>query len=200
MTSYATRFLEHATVYRLWQAVAFASDKFAPVLAHNDLGCVRRVLDVGCGPGTNAKYFGKCDYVGIDINPRYVDYARRRYGRTFVVANATQFHPAGEKFDFVLLNSFLHHVNAEDVKRILSHLSSVLTSDGSIHILDLVLPERPSLARMIARWDRGQFPRLLSEWRDIFSHTYDLVVFEPFMLGIRGIPLWNMVYCKGRLK
>jgi hypothetical protein len=35
--------LEQTAVYRLWQA-PFAAAKLAPMLAHNDIGSVRRVL------------------------------------------------------------------------------------------------------------------------------------------------------------
>jgi SAM-dependent methyltransferase len=54
-------------VYRLWMA-PFAKKKFAPIVAHNDMHWVRRVLDVGCGPGTNAVYFSQADYLCIDLN------------------------------------------------------------------------------------------------------------------------------------
>ena len=75
------RLLEQSSVYRLWQ-MPFADQKFAPILAHNDLGRVQRVLDVGCGPGTNAKYFTHTQYLGVDINEDYVQDARRRYRRS----------------------------------------------------------------------------------------------------------------------
>ncbi len=44
--------LEKPLGYRLWQA-PFAGKKFEPVVAHNDLSCVRRVLDVGRVSGTD---------------------------------------------------------------------------------------------------------------------------------------------------
>ncbi len=56
--------------YRAWQA-PFVQEKLGPILRHNHLACVRRVLDVGCGPGTNAPLFAGVDYVGLDINDRY---------------------------------------------------------------------------------------------------------------------------------
>lgn len=48
--------MENPRIYRLWQS-PFAELKFAPILAHNDLRLVRRVLDVACGPRTNAHHF-----------------------------------------------------------------------------------------------------------------------------------------------
>jgi SAM-dependent methyltransferase len=195
------RWLEWTVAYRLWMA-PFAERKFAPILAHNDLdGGVDRVLDVGCGPGTNTRHFEGSSYLGLDINDRYVADARRRYGREFRAVDATRYvAEAGERADFILLNSFLHHVETPDARRLLNHLSTLLTDDGHIHILDLVMPERPSIARMMAKWDRGDYPRPLGEWRALFQESFEPVVFEPYRLGTAGITLWNMVYFKGRAR
>jgi SAM-dependent methyltransferase len=195
-----TNLLEKTAVYRLWQK-PFENQKFAPLLAHNDFRRIRRVLDVGCGPGINTRFFGGSDYLGIDINPGYISYAERRYKRQFLVADVTRFTVAqGERFDFVLLNSFLHHVDDASVRRILSHLCTVLTADGHIHILDLILPPDPSVARFLARADRGQFPRPLEQWREICSSIFDMVIFEPYIVGVLNIPLWHMFYCQGRAR
>jgi len=121
--------LEHTLAYRLWQA-PFADKKLAPLFVHNDLRAVRRVLDVGCGPGTNTRHFSHADYVGVDINPRYIAYARRRYGREFLVADVTAGPDLGARFDCVLVNSFLHHVDDAEAHRVLRHLAPLLTTDG----------------------------------------------------------------------
>ncbi len=194
-----TRWLEWTLVYRLWMA-PFAERKFAPILAHNDLGNgVGRVLDVGCGPGTNTRHFSASSYLGLDINERYVSDARRRYGREFRAVDVTCYAEAeSERADFILVNSFLHHVSTPDARRILAALSSVLSDNGHIHVLDLVMPERRSLARQLAHWDRGDYARPLSEWRELFDESFEPVVFEPYRVGAVGVTLWSMVYFKGR--
>src|SRR5947208_6233905 len=151
------RVMERTMLYRLWQA-PFAERKLAPLLRYNDLTAVRRILDVGCGPGTNAAHFLHADYVGLDNNPDYIASARRRFKGQFVVADiCREVSLAGSDFDFILVNSFFHHVATPDVRAILDHLATLLTDDGHIHILDLVMPERPSLPRLLARCDRGDF-------------------------------------------
>jgi SAM-dependent methyltransferase len=195
---FAATILENSLVYRTWQA-PFARQKFLPLLRHNDLNRVRRVLDVACGPGTNAGYFERSDYVGIDLNERYIQDARRRYGRKFIAVDARNYSAApGDQFDFILVNSFLHHLNGEDVVRILTHLRTLLTEDGHIHILELVLPGKLSMSRLLARWDRGKFARPLPEWRAIFGGLFAEVVFEPYPVTGGGTTLWNMIYFKGR--
>jgi len=196
--SLAETALDHSLVYRLWQA-PFAEQKFVPVLANNDLRRVRRVLDVGCGPGTNTQHFAQVDYLGIDFNQRYIESARRRHKRDFVVADVRDYRATpGEQFDFVLANSFLHHLNTEDVLGILSHLRSLLTEDGHVHALELVMPEERSIARLLAQWDRGDFARPAEEWRTIFSTHFEPVVLEFYPLTLMGTVLWNMVYFKGK--
>jgi SAM-dependent methyltransferase len=192
--------MEHTIAYRVWQA-PFAERKLAPLMAHNDVSRARRVLDVGCGPGTNTHHFAGADYLGIDFNPAYIESARRRHGRKFVVADVTSYQvPNDERFDLILANSLFHHIDSASTSRILSHLATLLSDDGHIHVFDLVLPLRPSVSRFLARADRGEHPRPLEEWRELFTAAFEPVVFEPYRLGTAGVTLWNMVYFKGRAR
>jgi len=191
------RLMEQSVVYRLWQA-PFAERKLSPLFRHNDLRTTHRVLDVGCGPGTNTRHFQHADYLGIDINSAYIESARRRYGRRFVVADVTSYHvPESERFDFILVNSFLHHLDTNDVLRLLNHLSLLLAVGGHIHVFELVMPTSPSAARLLARWDRGDFARMLCDWHSLLGKAFSTVVFEPYALSLFGLTLWNMVYFKG---
>jgi len=190
--------MEHTLVYRLWQA-PFAERKLAPLFRHNDRSRIRRVLDVGCGPGTNARHFLDHDYLGIDLNPAYIRDAERRFGPRFRVADVTTMRlEPGQGWDCILVNSLLHHLPDDAVDRLLAHLATLLTPDGAVHILDLVLPERFSVARLLARLDRGDYPRPLAKWRELFARHFSLDVFEPYPLGVGGITLWSMVYGRGR--
>jgi SAM-dependent methyltransferase len=200
MMKHATRIMEITQAYRLWQA-PFAEKKFAPILAHNDLRQARRVLDVGCGPGTNTSRFSHTYYLGIDHNLRYLQHARGRHGRDFLVADITRLVLGPKaRFDFILINSFLHHVDTPSARGLLSQLSALLTEDGHVHILDLVLPAQLSVARLLARLDRGEFPRPLGDWERIFNDPFETEIFEPYPLTGGGATLWEMVYFKGRRK
>jgi SAM-dependent methyltransferase len=191
--------LEHTLVYCLWQA-PFARKKFLPIFKYNDLTQARRVLDVACGPGTNAGYFGKSDYIGIDLNERYIQYARQHHKRNFIAVDACAFTPPpSEHFDFILVNSFLHHLDTPDIDPLLSHLRTLLTPDGHIHILELAFPQdERSIAHWLAQTDRGKFIRPLAQWRAIFEKHFEPVVFEPYPLGGAGTMLWQMIYFKGK--
>jgi SAM-dependent methyltransferase len=194
------RLMEHTIAYRAWQA-PFAERKLAPLFVHNDVTSARRVLDVGCGPGTNTHHFTGADYLGVDFNAAYIESARRRHGRAFMVADVTTYDVSpAERFDLILANSLFHHIDDASTRRILAHLATLLSDDGHVHIMDLVLPAAPSVSRFLAHADRGDHPRPLEEWRDLFASAFEPVVFEPYPLGAGGVTLWNMVYFKGRAR
>lgn len=192
------RLMETSLVYRLWQG-PFANQKLAPVRDHADLREARRVLDLACGPGTNAHHFVPSSYTGVDINRAYIERARDRHAGRFLVADGTapDLLP-GEGFDFILVNSFLHHLPTDVVGKTLRRVNELMSDDGHVHILDLVLPPGRSVARLLARADRGNYARPLAEWRELLERFFEPVLLEPFALTAAGIPLWNMFYFKGK--
>jgi SAM-dependent methyltransferase len=191
------RILEHPTVYAAWQA-PFVAQKFAPVeqrIRHLDM---KRVLDVGCGPGTNATRFAGADYVGVDINERYLAIARAKYPGQFIQADLQVADVSSlGTFDTILVNSFLHHLPDDAVRRILRQLQTMLDREGTVHILELVLPDRPSLASIMARLDRGRYARQLTAWRELFEVHFEMLSIEPYTFG-GG--LWAMVYFEGKAR
>jgi SAM-dependent methyltransferase len=190
--------LKWPLVYRLWMRT-HADKKLIPIMTHNDVGRARRVLDVGCGPGTNAPYFSHTDYLGIDLNERYIRDARSRYNRRFQVGDAANLQVlAHEQFDFILINSLLHHIDISATRRLLSHLPVLLADGGHVHIIELVLPAKFSLPFILARADRGDYVRPTNEWHHIFNEYFTEVVFEPFDVSVCGIAFWNLVYFKGK--
>jgi SAM-dependent methyltransferase len=193
-----SRLLENAILYRLWQA-PFAERKLRPFLERIELSPGAKVLDVGCGPGTNAGHFLAADYLGVDINPAYIRDASRRYGPRFRVADVTTMRlDAGPGYDCILLNSLLHHLPDNSVNGLLAHLGTLLGDDGRVHVLDLVLPGRASIPRLLARLDRGEHPRPIERWQELLTRHFRTVIFEPYLLGVAGLALWSMVYFQGK--
>ena len=191
------RVMEQPWVYRLWQA-PFADRKFDPVQQYLRLKPPRRVLDVGCGPGTNAPRFRGADYVGVDINEHYLEMARARHPGMFLQADLSTADLSNlGRFDLILVNSFLHHLSDDGVEHIVNRIPGLLDTDGRVHILELVLPEKASLATVMARLDRGRYARTVNRWRSIFEHHFDPVVVQPYMLGRW---LWAMLYFQGKAK
>ncbi len=193
----ADRLLELPLVYRTWQA-PFVSAKLKPFLANVDLGRTRRVLDIGCGPGTNARVFAGCDYVGIDINPDYIRTASSRYPGRWVVGDVTDERILPEeKFDCVFANSLMHHLDDGAVRHLLGRMARLTADNGKVHVLDLVMPAHASAGRFLARMDRGRFARPIAQWRALFNEHLREERFEPYAFGLPMVPLWQMVYFVG---
>ena len=192
------RLLERPSVYLAWQR-PFVSTKLAPVKRHNDLSAVRSVLDVGCGPGTNSAEFTGLDYLGVDLNPSYIAYARRRHDQRFAVADVrTDPIPGKGTYDFVLINSLLHHLDDATSASLLVGIRDCISDDGHVHVIELELPERRGLPRSLTLSDRGEYPRSLAAWRKLLTSQFEEVIFEPFPVPSHGPALWRMVYFKGK--
>ena len=75
-----------------------------------------RVLEVGCGLGTDGAQFAKAgaDYTGVDLTDAAIDLARKRFELfklpgTFRVADAEHLDFPDESFDVVYSHGVLHH-------------------------------------------------------------------------------------------
>lgn len=186
------RLLDHPQVYALWQA-PFVRQKLAPFLAHNRLDTIHRVLDVGCGPGTNAALFADKEYLGVDLDAGYVAQARERFGPRFRQGDAAaldvgDFAPV----DCLFVNSLTHHLDDAAADRLLAR-TDLVTEHGRLHLIDLHLPPR-GIARRLALADRGEHPRPLDRLRALIDRHWTIEVEQPFALSLAGIALWAMVY------
>jgi len=197
LMGFMERMLEHPIIYEISQA-PLVKAKFAVIERHLRGQDVRKVLDVGCGPGINATRFAGAEYVGIDVNERYISFARAKYPGHFVQADLqTADLSSLGTFDTILVNSLLHHVPDDAVRRILQQLRHLLEPDGTIHILELLRPERRSLVGFMAIVDRGRYARRAAEWRDLFEEHFETLSLEPHVFKAG---LWGLVYFRGKRK
>lgn len=120
------------------------------------------VLEVGCGIGRMAipllRHLGAGSYVGIEIDPRKVEYCRATVGRraaNFTFEHADVFNryynPTGrlrgcdyafpfepESFDFVFLISVFTHMLPTDMEHYLAQIANVMTP-GAVCIISFFL-------------------------------------------------------------
>lgn len=191
--------LGHPLVYRAWQA-PFVRQKLHLFQSRYSERAGQRVIDIGCGPGINARVFPPDRYVGVDLSETYVHDARRRMPHRFEVWDITQPGPSLGSFDLALINSVFHHLSDEQTRTVLAALPDYLNPGATVHIVDLVLPSDRSLARTLAKLDRGNYPRLLEHWRALLGSQMSVGYFEPFRVGLLGTRMWDMVYVEGSFR
>jgi SAM-dependent methyltransferase len=130
------------------------------------------VLDVGCGIG---QYAAITDgpYVGVELNPRYVEHARRRRAgpnRDFRVQDVTQLSVAeDERFDLVLMVDFLHHLAREDCLELLR--ASGRLSAANVVSLEPVREQYNRFGQWIVDHDRGDHMRSLDRLHGLFDQA-----------------------------
>lgn len=100
----------------------------------------KRVLEVGCGIGSDAEEFAKhgADYVGIDISNASLDVAKQRFD---VLELDGEFHnrSAGDdisdlgKFDLVYSYGVIHHF--PDIDKTIDNISKVLNPGGEFRFM-----------------------------------------------------------------
>lgn len=191
--------LDLAPLYRLWQ-LPFVAQKVAAFRRQVVLGPTTRVLDIGCGPGTNGSLFAGTRYLGIDRDAGYIRSARQRGLQVMVGdAAALPLRPV-QSFDCVLVNSLLHHLDDAQVRALLLRAASLVGARGQLHVIDLVVPAQRGIARSLALADRGDHPRTVPHLRSLLAQQFALDVEEPFRLTLAGLPLWAMIYFRGKAK
>jgi SAM-dependent methyltransferase len=94
-----------------------------------------RVLEIGCGLGTDGAQFARAgaDYTGVDLTDAAVDLARKHFAQLglsgeFRTADAENLDFADESFDLVYSHGVLHHT--PDTARAVSEIHRVLKPGG----------------------------------------------------------------------
>jgi SAM-dependent methyltransferase len=154
-----------------------------------------RVLDIGCGIGQYASVTAG-EYLGIDLNCRYVEHARRRRGdelREFRCVDAAELIAEGERFELVLLVDFLHHLPDGTAASVLG-TARALTS-GRVVVLEPVTEQHTRVGRWFIDNDRGEHMRAHASLLSLFQPAgLDVEADEELRLGpiatraIRSVP------------
>src|SRR5258706_15490256 len=58
-----------------------------------------RTLDLGCGPGAFSDAFPTDDYYGVDLNTRYIEWAKKKRRGNFIASDARSVPLPDQRFD-----------------------------------------------------------------------------------------------------
>ena len=101
-----------------------------------------RVLDTGCGTGTEAIYLGEQGYevLGVDFSAEAIDQARAKttgtdLDVTFRVGDALDLRVDSDSFDTVIDSGLFHALQDDQRKTYADELARVLREGGSAYLL-----------------------------------------------------------------
>jgi SAM-dependent methyltransferase len=130
-----------------------------------------RILDVGCGTGEGSTIAGSgVEYVGIDTDPGYVQYARRRYGRPGVTFRHTDVHGVEGEFTKGVVMCTLHHLDDDAVRRLGARLRKLI--GGAVSVADPDPVASLGYQRVILSRDRGKHVRPIAQHLRLLEGSY----------------------------
>ena len=145
----------------------------------------RRVLDVGCGTGIEARQFqaAGCTVLGVEPDPRMADFARRT-GVEVEVATFETWDAAGREFDAVVAGTAWHWVDpvAGAVRA-----AQVLRPGGRIAPFHHVFQAPPEVTEALAQVYRRVVPDSPFNFSQLSGPALDMyqALFDKIAGGIR---------------
>lgn len=103
----------------------------------NSLPSCARVIDIGCGPGRDAKIFSDygLEVVGIDFSPNMIQIAKQNAPNcSFHIMDIEAIVFSSETFDGVWANCALLHVPKKNIHLVLRKIYAILKSKGSLYL------------------------------------------------------------------
>lgn len=155
-----------------------------------------RVLDIGCGPANMVEYLPKnIDYTGFDDSSVYIENAKKKFPEhTFFCEKVNFAKDFDKKFDIIMANAILHHVDDTEAEKLISFAKNNLTTGGRLVTHDGCFVENQSaLKKWLLKNDRGKFVRTKDEYFKLFSKH-----FSNIKICIRedlyNIPYTNIIF------
>lgn len=166
-------FLSHPIVYKTFQRL-IGIDRAFRILVREIIKPTAgsRMLDVGCGEAHILDFLPKeVSYVGYDLNPAYIHYAKKRYGDRGVFVNERVSEMVvrdKDPFDIVLAAGLLHHLNDQEGEDLFRVGHNCLRPGGIMITSDnCYFNGQSPIARYISSKDRGQHVRYPEGYRQI---------------------------------
>ena len=151
------------------------------------------VIDFGCGIGQYSKFFQGSNYLGIDPLFECIEVAKRRYsnnqGINFTVGDETFLKTvASESVDTLFGIGVLHHMDNQQVVRLMTECARILRQEGKICFVEPYFYQRqPKIRQIVMRMDRGQRIRSLDSYLQ-FIDSSKFEIRSSQLLGALRIP------------
>jgi SAM-dependent methyltransferase len=169
------KIFEYPAAYNLSQkilsAIAFGNKGMENFLKEYFGGKSGSILDIGCGTGRFAGLFVNnqhCAYTGIDHNPKYIKYCKRKLKGEFLTADAVNFDFAGGKFDYIISMCVFHHLSDEEIKKLAGKMMKIANKE--VIIVDPVFPPGINfLGNWLLKLDGGKHVRTFDALNKLLS-------------------------------
>lgn len=152
----------------------------------------KKILDFGCGIGSSSYIFGPDNYLGIDCDPKRINYAKILY-EDYIFATMHDLNiPVPESsVDYILVFSVLHHIPYEDLPLYLMEFKRVLKPGGKVIVNEPCFISNCNFSNLFMKLlDRGKFIQDEDGYVKLFSrNNYAVKIHQRY----------NELYCYNKL-
>ena len=156
-----------------------------------------KVLDFGCGIGSNSKLFHHDDYIGVEVDESRVlsstlKYPKSRFEQIPFISNPSDKIPFEDNsFDLVFISLCLHHINSDTCKLLFKEFSRVLKDNGKIIGIEPCILSKKYFSNVFMNIiDAGDYILPIEEYKQIYSseafQVKDINIVKTF-----GYHLWQ---------
>lgn len=145
----------------------------------------QQVVDLGCGTGNLAGLFSQARYVGVDVHPTFVRFARKTTRRPYAVMDVAHLGLPDSAFDAAVAIGLNHHLDDETLQQFARQVRRVCKPATRVVIIDIIPPRSWNiLERARQQWaERGRHIRHPEEYRRLLATHLTVERMYPLRWG-----------------
>ena len=156
-----------------------------------------KVLDFGCGIGSNSKLFHHNDYIGVEVDESRVLSSRLKYPKNkfeqipYISTPSDKIPFEDNSFDLVFISLCLHHIDSDTCKLLFKEFSRMLKHNGEIIGIEPCIISKKYFSNVFMNIiDAGDYILPINEYKQIYSseafQVKDINIVKTF-----GYHLWQ---------
>ena len=136
-----------------------------------------KVVDIGCGPAQLLRWLPELKYIGFDTNKAYIAMAQKKHGhRGLFLVGDTKMLENDQRLpntDIVICSGVLHHLDDDEVFRVIKFAYKILKTGGRLVCLDPYwAPQQGLFEKWMMAHDRGRHIRTEQGYRRLIERVF----------------------------